>query len=354
MQRVKNYGSVLQAYSLMKIINEINKDAEVSFLDPAYDEFYSADMPIIDSDDYGTVDEYKFSPLMYAIRKVRNHLIDKQFEKEILKFQIDELKLSDNSRSLKFDIVVEGSDEVFKCAKKIYRDLYGANENGDKIITYASSCGSADISGINAQIVSKVKEDMSRFAAMSVRDEHTKEYVGKLYDGQIQMHMDPVLMGNLNAIEHKPVKESHYMIVYAYANRIRTNREVRAIKDFARKHNLKTIAIGAPQLWCDKYISPSPIRILDYFYYADFVVTDTFHGTIFSVINHAQFTSIIRKTNRNKLGDLLAQLGLTDRILDNIEDLDNMMTQKIDYDKTDRIIAAQKIKTREYLSNQLR
>ena len=51
MQRVKNYGSVLQAYSLKKMIDEITGE-EAAFLDPVYNDYYPAKMPVIDSDDY--------------------------------------------------------------------------------------------------------------------------------------------------------------------------------------------------------------------------------------------------------------------------------------------------------------
>ena len=59
-----------------------------------------------------------------------------------------------------------------------------------------------------------------------------------------------------------------------------------------------------------------PFTIIAYFQHADCVVTDTFHGTILSVITHRQFVSVVRESgygNSQKLTDLLERLELLDR-----------------------------------------
>ena len=165
MQRVKNYGSVLQAYSLKKMIDEITGE-EAAFLDPVYNDYYPAKMPVIDSDDYESESDYRINIISRYIRKIHNHIIDKRFTKEILKFQEEYLKLDESSRNKTYDMVVEGSDEVFKCTRKVYKDLYGLNKNGNKLITYAASCGSAEIDGIDEETVINLKNDMSNFSSM--------------------------------------------------------------------------------------------------------------------------------------------------------------------------------------------
>lgn len=352
MQRVKNYGSVLQAYSLKKIIEDIVGE-EVKFIDPTYDDYYLANMPIVDSDDYEGNADYSMNTVLRYYRRIKNHIINKRFEKEIYKFQKEHLKLDSESRNEKYDLVVEGSDEVFKCTREVYKDLYGSNKNGKKMITYAAACGSADISGFDDETLAALKTDMANYSAMSVRDEHTRDFVSQLYNGPIEMHMDPVLMGKLGDRKHDSVKEKNYMLVYGYSYRIRNKDEIEAIKRFAKARDLKIIAVGAPQLWCDKYVAVSPFMLLDYFYNASYVVTDTFHGTIFSIINHVKFATIVRKTNKNKLLALISQLDLNDRILEKPENLEKIITQDIDYNKVDRIISGQKERTRDYLKNQI-
>lgn len=352
MQRVKNYGSVLQAYSLKKMVEDITGE-EARFIDPVYDDFYLANMPIVDGDDYEGKSDYSVNIIHRYYRRIKNHLINKHFDNEIFKFQNEYLKVNYDNRNEKYDLVIEGSDEVFKCTREIYKDLYGSNKNGKRMITYAASCGSADIRGFDEETITALRKDMSNFSAMSVRDDNTYTFIKKLYDGPIEMHMDPVLMGDLNQRKHEPVNEKKYILVYGYPYRIRNKDEIEAVKSFAKKNDLKTIALGAPQIWCDKYVAVSPFKLLDYFSNASFVVTDTFHGTIFSVINHVKFVSIVRKTNKNKMTALLSQLGLVDRVFTSPDNLEDILNKEIDYEKVDKIIADQKERTLEYLKCQI-
>lgn len=100
---------------------------------------------------------------------------------------------------------------------------------------------------------------------------------------------------------------------------------IQAIKKFARKHKLKIIALEGVQNWCDDYIVADPFRMLDYFYYAEYVVTDTFHGTIFSIINRKKFATIIRITNKNKLEDLMDTLNISERIVSDMAKLEDIL-----------------------------
>ena len=107
--------------------------------------------------------------------------------------------------------------------------------------------------------------------------------------------------------------------------------------------------MGGSQFWCDLYIPASPMRMLDYFHYADYVVTDTFHGSIFSVINRKQFAVISRKTNAAKLQSLLEDLSLSDRMICKMEDLEHVLTSEIAYEQVDEILEKERYRTREYL-----
>ena len=347
MQKVYNYGSVLQAYSLKRIIEEIT-NSEVEFLNPSLEETIESNMLVKDENDYES-NPYIENKLNFLITKLINKILFKKFEKEIKKFQNEKLKLKDDNKNKIYDLVIEGSDEVFKCSKKIYLNMYGKVKNTKALITYAASCGSANIKGLNPEIIKVLKNEMKNFKAMSVRDSNTEEYIGKLYDGKIERNLDPVLVGNLSNRTHNDVKYKSYILVYAYGDRIHTKEEIQAIKKYAKKYKLKTIAIGAPQYWCDKFIAVSPFEALDYFYHAKCVITDTFHGTIFSIINKCKFATILRTTNKNKLGDLLRQLNLSDHEVKNMDQLENILNAEINYNKVEEILNEEKKRTKEYL-----
>ena len=99
--------------------------------------------------------------------------------------------------------------------------------------------------------------------------------------------------------------------------------------------------IGGVQNCCDKFIDCSPFKVIAYFQHAEFVITDTFHGTIMSIITHKRFVSLVRKNgygNFEKLTDLLNRINLTSRIIENITFLDEILNNPINYDDVDNII----------------
>ena len=132
------------------------------------------------------------------------------------------------------------------------------------------------------------------------------------------------------------------MILYAYAGRI-SNEEADWIAEYAKKKNLKVYAIGGIQKCADRFVDCSPFEVLAYFRNAEEVITDTFHGSIFSVITHRPFTTLIRKSvgnsygNEEKLSDLLNRLVLTERMTTKVEDAKRINQEPVDYEKVERI-----------------
>ena len=93
---------------------------------------------------------------------------------------------------------------------------------------------------------------------------------------------------------------------------------------------------------------------------ADYVITDTFHGTIFSIINRKKFVTLIRESkgssygNQEKLQDLLDRLGLQARSFSNGKDnLYKSLSADIDYEKVFDVIDTERKHTMEYLSTNL-
>ena len=99
---------------------------------------------------------------------------------------------------------------------------------------------------------------------------------------------------------------------------------------------MKVYAIGGIQKCADRFVDCSPFEVLAYFRNAEEVITDTFHGSIFSVITHRPFTTLIRKSvgnsygNEEKLSDLLERLDLADKLkMQKISMKKRLITQKL-------------------------
>lgn len=351
MQRVVNFGSVLQAYSLREILREIT-GAEVAFLDIEEHPCLPSRKTVKKTVDYEAPAAYPPGIAQRAKRWCIARLSSWN-KKQIRNFMKTELQLSETREDAAYDCVVVGSDEVFNHNKGVCLQLHGQVRQAKNVITYAASCGSALALDILQEDADTVRGAMSGFSAMSVRDQATVEYVSSFYDGEIERHLDPVLVGNLHQRAHKPVKLKKYLLVYAYGQRIRTAEEINAIRNFAKARGLKVVAMGGSQFWCDLYIPATPFRLLDYFWHADYVVTDTFHGTIFSVINRKKFAVMIRKTNCNKITSLLQDLGLQGRLVHDIQKLEEVLPEPIDYTAAESILERERIRAREYLKKQM-
>lgn len=352
MQRIINYGSVLQAYSLREIIRSIS-GVEADFIDIEKDKLISVNMPVRDEDDYKTVEQRKY-PFFAKVRFKIRAWIRYIYRWQIRRFMKKELHVNSDNNKLNYDLIIVGSDEVFKSIDTINLQLYGDIKQSDTIITYAASSGSAVYEGIPEVSIPLVKKALSNYSVISVRDEGTYQYIKKLYSGIIERHLDPVLVGNLQFRPHKKVPLKRYMIIYAYGMRIHTEKEIESIKKFAKEHNLITVAIGGIQhTWCNLFLPLEPFRVLDYFYYADYIVTDTFHGAIFSIINNKKFAVLLRKTNENKLGDLLRRLGLEEQIVKDLDEFESVITRTIDYEKINKQLERERIRTKEYLKTYL-
>ena len=137
--------------------------------------------------------------------------------------------------------------------------------------------------------------------------------------------------------------------MYAYGNRIKDEGEIKAIKEYAKKRDLEILCVGMQQRWCRHNVAANAFELLGYVKNADCIVTDTFHGTVFSIKYNKKFISLIRESNQQKLDGLLRQFGLYDRAVFDMGSLGSIMDNSIDYKKVNSIIHNEQKKSRKYL-----
>mgnify|MGYP000780584088 FL=1 len=113
------------------------------------------------------------------------------------------------------------------------------------------------------------------------------------------------------------------------------------------------IALGFYQPFCDEYILAKPLEVLAYVKNAAYVVTDTFHGTVFSIKYQIPFATIIRESNKQKLGDLLELFHLTGRKVTCLSKLPEILEAKMDLTNIRDILAKERESSLSYLYNHL-
>ena len=364
MQRIANYGSFLQAYALKQLIKELGY--RVEFVD------YHIEPPIFveEADNKNKfvrklkkgLETFRYQvPLSHKLSFIR---YKQSFAKKYMPF----LGVTDTMNyNPKLDCMVIGSDEVFNCIQKnsnvgYSMELFGKNNNADRLITYAASFGNTTLGKLEKyKKTDEIKAQLKKFDAISVRDANSGSIVNQLTGKSPVYNLDPVLTYDyMNCCDKIPniVLKEKYLILYAYAGRI-SNGEAEWIAEYARKKNLKVYAIGGVQKCADCFINCSPFEVLAYFKNAEEVITDTFHGSIFSVITHKPFTTLVRKSvgnsygNEEKLCDLLDRLNLKERMTTKVQDIEVINNKRINFKQVDDILRKQRIIAMEYLKKNL-
>ena len=265
--------------------------------------------------------------------------------------------------STNVDIEIIGSDEVFNAVQSnpdvgYTRDLFGHNSKATKIASYAASFGNTTVDKLRQyQIAKDVAEDLLNFDHISVRDQNSANIVAELTGRTPRINIDPALAFDYRKDEPKIPSQQlfsgKYVIAYGYASRF-SEAENRAVAEYARSIGATIFGFGGMQDCVDRFIDCSPFELLAYFRDAEAIITDTFHGTIFSIINEKNFATIIRPSvgqhygNEEKLDYLLATFNLSNRRAYDGK-IASILDTEITYPAVNEILAEERVRTREYL-----
>jgi hypothetical protein len=275
--------------------------------------------------------------------------------KKILKFRKDQKKLNlskfatnnSNINIEKYDTIIIGSDIVwnyewdFLGKDSIY---FGEKIEHKRLIAYAPSCGAANINNIPLF----VKSGLPKFSEISVRDENTANMVLNVLGRKPPIVADPTLIYDFPILDTKNVinNTGPYLLVYAYSLR---KIEIDSALKFAKDNGLKTISIAYSNVWCDEnHINVGPFEWLAYFQNAQYVLTSTFHGTIFSIKCKKSFVTSSNEQIYNKVQYLLESTGLMHRLINNT-DFTSILKEEINYATVDSLLAPFISMSKEFL-----
>ncbi|NCS98918.1 polysaccharide pyruvyl transferase family protein [Candidatus Parcubacteria bacterium] len=309
-----NHGAFLQCYGLYKKVEKMGYKVKIiSYKNPIH-----------------WIKEYKIflwtkrvNLLIKNIKKIA------KFKKEQKKIPKTRFKLV-NRNIPYFDNIIIGSDIVWNYKNPLFgKDLiyFGYKLKTENLISYAPSFGS-----IREHFLPKIiKEHLKKFKKISVRDENSKIILDK-NNIISELVLDPTFLYDFGKEAIIPTEEK-YILVYAFT----INEEsINQIKKFSRERKLKIISIGYKQDWSDKdIVDVSPFEWVGYFKKADYIITSTFHGTIFSLKFKKSFYIIPNEPINNKIEYILKQLNQKGRIFikgKEIKDILNLGYDK-DYDK---------------------
>lgn len=314
-----NYGAVLQAYGLQEVLKSLGHEVYIIDYRPEYlIEPYRLIFPEVFRG-RGLMGNIRFFirellavPIRYKRRRVFNRFIENRLHLASLDIQ---------SENNDFDCFVFGSDQIWNPQITGGDSVFLGDApyfKGKRMITYAASAGSVDaLEQIN---VDSLKRWLSNFSALSVREKSLSDFLSEELLIENRLVIDPVLLAGEDVFSkvvslkniHKP-----YMLFFSLG---KNEEALNFAKQQATLYDLELIEMySMVEVIKNKKIlqNLSPEDFVGYFQNAQYVVSTSFHGTVFSILFHKPFICLGDKNNAiSRFEALLNLFGLEERLVD--------------------------------------
>jgi len=360
---VYNYGASLQAYALMHYLETEGHNIEIidylpDYLRHHYDFWYIPE----DNRFHGICQKSRLLHLLYCIRLLPVTYRTWRRIKPFKKFKTDFLHCTKQYSSYealvsdppKADCYVAGSDQIWNCLVHNGNDPAFYLNFGPERVKRISYAASFAISDIPIQKQATIKRYLKVFNAISVRETSGIRILNQLgYDGK--QVLDPVCLLSpkqwLSFAGDEPLVCGNYLLVYNLfpGNEALNN----VVCKVAEKESLRIIAINdtAKFASADSNISNAgPIEFVNLIAYSQYVICDSFHGTVFSVLFHKPFEVYYNNINSSRIFDFLVTLGLQNRY----NPLKPMNGQLVEWESVQEKLTSQIESSRDFLRYHLK
>lgn len=350
-----NYGATLQAYALWKTIKQYGHDVEIIDYRPYKTaiNYLGRLMPI--KPIHGNYSKYKweshFIPYLIQAWRMRRFLVSKIDLSKEKTYTINNLgKFSD-----KYDIVICGSDQIWHTKDKFIGGFNSSffldfvDREKTKKISYAPSFGQTKKLGEYQQSISQL---IGQFNNISVRDDNSLRLIEQECNRTATKVLDPTFLNDFGEFKSTPKLDREYVLLYSIKSYTaeQESKIKSLIESVPQLKNLLIVSLARPSKIADlNLITVDPEEWVGYFRNAAYVITSSYHGTIFSLKFKRQFT-IFTRPNNVKIKDLLQDLNLESRIIDSKEtSLFSQQSANINYDPVYAILEKKIAESKNYL-----
>lgn len=356
-----NYGGILQCYALQTVLEGMGH--QVTVLDRTWSgggtglvlrRFGSLAKCVVKRFVLRRKDILLMSPWSEDYHIHKRSEAEERGMREIRRFVRENIHLTKPLRSSEelancfkfgsFDCVIVGSDQVWReiYSPDIEDYFLGFLPEGDRTlkVAYASSFGTADSPVSEAHLANCVRLS-KRFDAVSVRERSGMKIMKDVFGLDAKQTLDPTLL--LSAEQYRfPVDgiKTGGVVSYILDETDEKDRIVSQVAEILGLDNVK-LRISTRSNDADTLLKPSVEEWLASFASAGFVVTDSFHGCVFSIINHKPFIAIANNDRGlDRLTSLLGSFGLMDRLILDSEEFERkkaLLLRPIDYVPVDGV-----------------
>lgn len=350
---VHNHGAVLQLNALVHVLRErYSAEAQALQFDKNYD-FMGRELKAKYDISFRSINIYLDYLRKYGIKRT---LFNYKKRRSLETFKAENKLVGPYYTECgELDGVIIGSDEVFALHTGPTPVFFGHACPSGHVFSYAASFGPTTLEDVERlHCRAFVAGGIAAMEGVSVRDQNSFEICQKLTAQVPTLVCDPVILyGYAHEIANLPRPDlPPYLVVYAYDQNMNDAEEIKAIRDYAARHELKIVSPGFYHPWADYNVNIDPVGLLGYFRHASCVVTDTFHGSVMSLITGRDLAVRLRG-NSNKLRNLLQEYGLEQRILSSDWNLESVFSNPVGFNQVNAELSRRRSASYDFLDRMI-
>lgn len=355
---ITNYGSLLQGIATQKVIENLGHSCEIiDYI--RHDESYKRhELTLLKRKPNWYNNPVK--RILYVIlRQPESLYAGRKFEKAQRKY----LNLSKRYTSYEelvkeppvADVYMTGSDQVWGPVENgTYDSSYCLSfvPNDKHKIAYAASFGHTEFT---TELKQYYKKWLSSYKNIAVREDKAVSILADIGIESCQV-LDPTLLldGKYWSNYFEPIKDEKYILVYQLGNNEKLNEYAKKV---AKLKNLKLVRVspslhqinrGGKLVW-----TPSLGKFLSYIKNAEYMITDSFHGTAFAINFNTPFIEVLPEGTTNSRNiSILALTGLSNQILHDYDEV-SLANKKVDFSMANTVLKLERQKSIELLKKMI-
>lgn len=216
-----------------------------------------------------------------------------------------------------FDCIIYGSDEIWNLNNPYFRNqfFWGIGVKTPKI-AYAVSCGHMPAEELNK--FPQCRDAIADFNIIFPRDKRTRDLLKSYNNLNEELVCDPTMLVPLSYLSLQiKVPKRKYILVYTYGLSIQ---HISLVTRFAKEKDLIIVSPCFWHIWADKVVECSALQLSTLIEGAEYVFTTTFHGAVFTLLNHKQCGIFAQ---REKVREVVELYGASQHLIN----------EKCDYNK---------------------
>ena len=357
-----NYGGLLQAYALQQILKGMGHDVVTDRLGvvrklPLWNRALRF---LYHAVQFCILKNYRYYPYRYLFVSFDKESKAKRSisinTDRFVNTHIDTIDLLTRSNESvidavrQFDAIVVGSDQVWRATMSDIPTYFLSFTKAINVkrIAYAASFGTDDLNEYSKMDMKIASESIKLFDTVSVREKSGVHLCRDYFKMDAVHVLDPTMLLSkddyLKLIEEEDKPCSENILLTYVLDRTQEKNDI--IQRVGEALHLTSCENGAVKYFSNvvesnvsECIYPSVSRWVAGFRDAQFVVTDSFHGTVFSIIFNKPFVAILNsKRGSSRFISLLSVLGLENRLISTTNDLLEEHLKPIDYTEVNKIL----------------